>query len=135
MALDGPILFYDGVCGLCNRLVQFVLQNDQQKIMQFAPLQGETAGVYAQRLPASIQSLNTIVYFYPLGGRVYTKSSAIVRVLWDMGGKWRFLSILLWCVPFLIRDLCYWFVAKIRYRLFGKKESCYIQPSSHHFLP
>jgi predicted DCC family thiol-disulfide oxidoreductase YuxK len=135
MGIDRPILFYDGVCGLCNRLVQFVLLNDQQKIMQFAPLQGETAEGYVYCLPASIQSLNTIVYFYPLSGKVYTKSSAMVRVLWDMGGKWRFLSILLWCVPFLIRDLGYWFVAKIRYRLFGKKESCYIHPDLDHFLP
>jgi predicted DCC family thiol-disulfide oxidoreductase YuxK len=135
MGIDSPILFYDGVCGLCNRLVQFVLQNDQRKIMQFAQLQGETADAYAHGLPASIQSLNTIVYFYPVGGKVYTKSSAMVRVLWDMGGKWRFLSILLWCVPFLIRDLGYWFVSKMRYRLFGKNNRCYIQPSSHHFLP
>jgi predicted DCC family thiol-disulfide oxidoreductase YuxK len=68
------------------------------------------------------QSLKTIVVVDPQG--TYRRSSAVVRVLWQLGGGWSLLGTLLWLVPRPIRDLAYQLVARNRYRWFGQKEAC-----------
>lgn len=115
-----PILFFDGVCGLCNRFVDFVLKYDDDGRVFFAPLQGTTA---AESLPENIvQNLDTVVF---LDGKQWKcRSSAVVRVFWKLGGVWSVLGTLLWIIPRPLRDLGYKLVAGNRYRLFGKKETC-----------
>ena len=114
------LLFFDGVCGLCSRSVDFVLARDRRSIFQFAPLQGETA---RQLLPpAYVNDLNSMVLL--VEGRSFRKSSAAVRVLWRLGFGWRLLSVFAWLVPLPLRDLVYDLVARNRYRLFGKHETC-----------
>ena len=115
-----PILFFDGVCGLCNRFVDFVLKYDRQGRMFFAPLQGTTA---ATSLPEDIvQNLDTVVFLNDKQWRC--RSSAVVRIFWQLGGVWSVLGTLLWIIPKPLRDLGYKLVAGNRYRLFGKKETC-----------
>ncbi len=114
------ILFFDGVCGLCNWSVDFVLKRDRQAKIQFSPLQGETAR--ALLTPADVSDLNTMVLWE--GGRTYRKSSAAVRVLWRLGPFWKSVGLALWLIPLPLRNLGYSLVARNRYRLFGKKESC-----------
>jgi predicted DCC family thiol-disulfide oxidoreductase YuxK len=115
-----PVLFFDGVCGLCNRFVDFILRHDRRRKLQMAPLQGETA---ARALSDDDRaSLSTVVLLR--GGRTYRRSAAVVRVLWDMGRVWTIAGALLWCVPRPLRDIGYNLVASNRYRLFGKKETC-----------
>lgn len=117
---ERPILFFDGVCGLCNRFIDFVLKHDRFGRVVFAPLQGETA---AERLTADdVAVLDTVVFLD--NDRVTRRSSAIVRVLIQLGGFWRLLGSLLWVIPRPMRDLGYRVVAKNRYRFFGKKETC-----------
>jgi predicted DCC family thiol-disulfide oxidoreductase YuxK len=114
------ILFFDGVCGLCNRFVDFVLKYDHHGRVFFAPLQGTTA---AACLPEDVVSgLDTVVFLN--GNRSSTRSSAIVRILWRLGRVWIILGTLLWIIPKPVRDLGYRLMAKHRYRLFGKKETC-----------
>lgn len=114
------LLFFDGVCGFCSRSVDFVLARDRRSIFQFAPLQGETA---RQLLPpADVDDLNSMVLL--VEGRSFCKSSAAVRVLWRLGFGWRLLSVFAWLVPLPLRDLVYDLVARNRYRLFGKHETC-----------
>lgn len=114
------ILFFDGVCGLCSRSVDFVLARDRQSIFQFAPLQGETA---RQLLPpADVNDLNSMVLM--IEGHPFRKSSAAVRVLWRLGFGWRLLSVFAWLVPLPLRDLVYDLIARNRYRMFGKHETC-----------
>ena len=114
------ILFFDGVCGLCNWSVDFVLKRDTQRRFQFAPLQGETARVL---LPAAdVADLNSMVLL--IGGRTYKKSAAAVRVLWQLGYFWQLVGSAIWLIPLPIRNLGYFLIAKNRYQLFGKKESC-----------
>jgi len=117
-----PILFFDGVCGLCNSFVDFALRHDRKGRVLFAPLQGSTAAT--QLDPANTATLDTVVLLE--NGRSYKRSSAIVRVLKQLGGIWTALAWLLWLIPWPLRDLGYRIIAKTRYRLFGRKESCRI---------
>ena len=116
---EKPIIFFDGVCGLCNRAVDFLIRHDRKRIFLFAPLQGETA---FQKLPAPLtDTLNTIVC--KDGALLYFKSDAILHIMIRIGGVWK-LTVLGYIVPTVIRDLFYDMAANNRYRVFGKKESC-----------
>lgn len=118
--LEPPILFFDGVCGLCNVTVDFALRHDNNGRVVFAPLQGTTA---ADRLDSSdTESLDTVIMLE--GGQVYRRSAAITRLLKQLGGIWLVLGWLLWVIPWPLRDAGYRAVAKLRYRLFGRKDSC-----------
>ncbi|HEY0984086.1 MULTISPECIES: thiol-disulfide oxidoreductase DCC family protein [unclassified Schlesneria] len=114
------ILFFDGVCGLCNWSIDFVMKRDYRKQFQFAPLQGDTAKSLLS--PADVNNLDTMVLW--VAGRTYRKSAAVIRILWQLGPGWRVLGVLLWLIPLPLRNLGYTIVAKNRYRVFGKKESC-----------
>ena len=128
-----PVVFFDGVCGLCNRFVDFVLLRDPQGLFLFSPLQGETA---ARRLNAAdISDLKTVVVLD--GDQTYRKSAAVIHVLGRLGGFWRLMAGLLWIVPRPIRDLGYSWIANNRYAIFGKKETCRLPTADERsrFLP
>jgi predicted DCC family thiol-disulfide oxidoreductase YuxK len=115
------ILFFDGVCGMCNTTVDFVSVRDTQGLIHFAPIQGETA---KSELPEQdIEQLSTVAFKNPQG-KLTKRSSAIVRLLWTLGGKWKLVASLLWLIPKPLRDLGYVVIAKNRYRLFGKRDFC-----------
>jgi predicted DCC family thiol-disulfide oxidoreductase YuxK len=117
---EGPVLFFDGVCGLCNRFIDFAIRRDRAVVFRFAPLQGETA---REQLPeADVREVNTMVLRDEQG--VFRKSTAAVRVLIRLGGVWRILGAALWLVPRPLRDAGYSVVARYRYAIFGKKETC-----------
>jgi predicted DCC family thiol-disulfide oxidoreductase YuxK len=127
------ILYFDGVCGLCNRSVDFVLHRDREQQFLFAPLQGETA---AENLSAEeLADLNSLVLQTPSG--LYRRSAAVVRILWKLGGFWAVLGALLWIIPLPLRNLGYRAVSATRYWLFGKKESCRVPTPEERdrFLP
>ena len=128
-----PILFFDGVCGLCNRTVDLLIRRDRAGVLRFAPLQGETA---ARLLPeADVRGLASVVLVDEAG--TYRRSDAIARVLRHLGGRYRFYGTALRMIPRPLRDLGYRFVAKIRYRVFGKKETCRLPTAAERgrFLP
>lgn len=117
---EHPLVFFDGVCGLCNRFVNFVLKRDRIGKFHFAPLQGQTA---ASLLPLSdTEHITSVVFLHQ--GQVARHSTAIVRVLRELGGVWSLLGCLLWLVPRPLRDFGYRCIASQRYRIFGKKETC-----------
>jgi predicted DCC family thiol-disulfide oxidoreductase YuxK len=116
------ILFFDGVCGFCNHTVNWILRRDRHQRIQFAPLQGATAEKY---VPAALrENLSTLVFHTPRGD--YMRTSAVCRILMTLGGFWWLCGAMLWLIPSPLRDLGYRFIAKIRYHLFGKHESCRI---------
>lgn len=127
------ILFFDGVCGICNWSVDFVLKRDRRGEFQFAPLQGDTARALLK--PADVNDLNTVVLF--VEGRTYRKSAAVVRVLWRLSLFWQIAGTLLWLIPLPLRNLGYSLFSRYRYRLFGKKDACRIptQEERSKFLP
>lgn len=121
-------LFYDGHCGLCHRTVKFVLHRDRSgNAFRFAPLQGPTfqARVPAERragLPDSIAVLTA-------EGALLARSDALLHILQRLGGGWRISAGLLAAIPRPVRDAFYDFIARIRYRIFGRRDDvCPVTP-------
>ena len=114
------IVLFDGVCGLCSHAVDYLLRHDPQGRLRFAPLQGTTA---SRLVPHDVRDrLDTMVYSRQ--GVLYYRSAAVVRMLRDLGGLQTVLGTLLWIIPGPLRDVGYRCVSTLRYRLFGKHETC-----------
>jgi predicted DCC family thiol-disulfide oxidoreductase YuxK len=113
------VLFFDGVCGLCNHVVDTLLSVSGGHNLKFAPLQGKTAATILGS--QFTDDLNTIVYFR--NGKTLTRSAAVAMVLRDVGGFWA-LGVALLVLPRILRDTCYDLVAANRYKIFGKKDTC-----------
>jgi len=113
------IIYFDGVCGLCNRFVDFVLARDHARRFRFAPLQGSTA---ATRLgdPGEVDP-TTIVY--EEDGVLFDRSAAALRIVAGLGGIWSLVAVL-GLIPRPIRDAVYDWVARHRYGWFGKHDTC-----------
>lgn len=113
-------VLFDGVCNLCNGSVLFVIDRDPERYFRFAPLQGDDA----RRLLAEqgvAPELSSVVLVE--GGRVYTRSTAALRIARRLRGPWRLLAAFV-VVPRPVRDLVYDWVARNRYRWFGREEAC-----------
>ena len=124
---DNPILLYDGVCGLCNRFVQFVLKHDREDRFRFAALQSGFAGAILKRHGVDAVGLDTVYlvrnYQRP-SESVVNRSDAAAAVLSELGGFWSVLSRFMRILPRAIRDWGYNLVAGNRYRFFGKYDVC-----------
>lgn len=129
MTISNPIILYDGVCGLCNRLNQFVLKRDRNDRFRFAALQSEFAGMVLERHAVNPQILDTMClllnYSQP-GERLVARSDAAVLILAELGGIWRALASIVRLLPRWFRDKAYNFIARNRYQLFGKYQTCQI---------
>lgn len=113
------ILFFDGVCVMCNGLVDFALKYDKSQKIVFAALQGETA---KELLPSFYtQQLTTVVFLSDT--KIYTQSDAIIQLLINMN-KWYCFIYAIKIIPKFIRDNIYKLIANNRYNWFGKKEQC-----------
>lgn len=122
------VVFFDGVCGLCDRSVRFLIARDHERILRYAPLQGETAA--AEPALSALRrgggpELESVLYVRGAGdaAEVFARSDAALAILHDLGGIWRVLSWARW-IPRPIRDWVYNFVARNRYRWFGRFDSC-----------
>ena len=125
------VVFYDGVCGLCNRLVRFLLRRDRHGRLRFAPLQGVLAHTTLGRHgydPTDLDTVYAIADRHTPSERVLAKSAAILHALDSLGGGWRVLARAGSIVPAALADAVYDAVAARRYRTFGKLESCPIPP-------
>lgn len=129
------LVFYDGVCGLCDRSVRFLLKRDRQKSLRFAPLQGETARRRAD-LPTELRSVIFITQPDTPEEAVHYRSEAALRLLDHVGGFWRIVSWLR-VIPRPLRDWVYDGIAGRRYRWFGRFDACRVPPAAwqHRFLP
>lgn len=128
-----PVVFYDGVCGLCNRWIDFLFRHDRLRRLKFAPLQGTTA---SQTLPGGARmNPDSVVLWEPAG--VYEKSDAVWRILCALPFPWPCCGWAIRLVPRFLRNWGYELIAKRRYRWFGKMESCRLPNSEERaqFLP
>jgi predicted DCC family thiol-disulfide oxidoreductase YuxK len=128
VAQKSEYVFYDGHCGLCHRAVKFILKHDRSgNAFRFAPLQGETIQSLVPadqraRLPDSFVVLTR-------DGALLMRSNASLYILQTLGGGWKILANILGIIPRGFRDLVYDFVARIRYRVFGRRDDlCPIVP-------
>ena len=119
---DAPIIFFDGVCGMCNRFVDLILRIDNKGIFRFAPIQGETA---ERLLPPLSKAPQEWSMFYLDERGIREESEAFLAIYRRLGGTWGFLSLLR-LVPRGIRNLVYRTVARNRYRWFGRRNVCRI---------
>lgn len=119
-----PVLYFDGVCNLCNRSVQFVIRHDKQKRFLFASLQSVAARKVVDNIKAVYGNIpDSLILFY--NHRYYLKSEAALMVARLLGFPLNLLVIFM-IVPRFIRDHVYSYVAKNRYRWFGRQEACMI---------
>ncbi len=126
LSASNPIVLYDGVCGLCNRLNQFLLKRDRQDRLRFASLQSSLAESLTLRHGANPKDLDT-VYVVVDHNRptehLLARSDAILYALSQLGGIWK-AAALAKVLPKPLRDAVYQIVARNRYRVFGKHDSC-----------
>ncbi len=115
------IILFDGVCNLCNGSVQFIIKRDKHSKFRFASLQSEFG--QDKLLAFHLDNKDMDSFVYVRDGKVFTKSTAGLMVLKDLGGLWKILYLLI-IFPKPLRDWFYNLIAKNRYKMFGKKESC-----------
>ena len=124
--MSNPIVLYDGVCGLCNRLTQFLLKRDHKDRLRYASLQSEFAGAILKRHGKDVHDMDTVyvVRDYQEPSEVLlARSDAILFLGTQLGSVWS-LAGLAKVLPRWLRDRVYNLVARNRYRVFGKYESC-----------
>ncbi len=122
------IVVFDAHCLLCSKWVRFLLKFDRRGVIRFASIQGATGQALLLREGLSIDGLQTLLLVD--GDRSWQHTGAIVRVLHALGWPWR-AAWLLWAVPAPLRDAAYRLVARNRYTLFGRSETCLLPPAHH----
>ena len=116
------IVLFDGVCHLCDSFVNFVIDHDKQDLFKFASLQSEIGEKILAHIGANIINVDSIILYEP-GNAYYSKSSAALQILKNLGGVFYLFSIFM-IIPQFLRDPVYDWVARNRYHWFGKKEEC-----------
>jgi predicted DCC family thiol-disulfide oxidoreductase YuxK len=120
------VVLFDGVCNLCNAWVRFVVERDRAGRFQFAPLQSAAAArLLGGRATSALDSLVLVT-----DGRILTRSSAAIEIARGLGFPWHLAAALL-VVPRPVRDAVYDFIARRRYRWFGKRDVCMIPGPEH----
>ncbi|WP_147676906.1 thiol-disulfide oxidoreductase DCC family protein [Algibacter pacificus] len=120
---DKKIIFFDGVCNLCNGFVDFVIKRDKQKQLFFCSLQSNTAREILEKHDIALGNTFSTIYFFE-NGMVYDKSKAILYAIKYINPKYKFLGNALLIIPAFIRDFIYFYISKYRYKILGKKETC-----------
>jgi predicted DCC family thiol-disulfide oxidoreductase YuxK len=120
---DKPLILFDGVCNLCNGSVQFVIKHDKESKFLFTSLQSDKGQEILKHLGLKTDNFDSFILLDK--GEIYTKSSGVLKEAAILGGWFKIFTIF-YLVPTFIRDLFYSFVAKNRYRFFGKKDACMI---------
>ncbi|MCM3616369.1 thiol-disulfide oxidoreductase DCC family protein [Sutcliffiella horikoshii] len=116
-----PILLFDGVCNLCNSMVTFVIKHDPKAKFKFASLQSEIGQHILKEHSLSTDHFDS--FYYIDGNKAFTKSTAALKLAKNLDGAWKLLYPLI-IIPKPLRDIIYSFVAKNRYRWFGKRNEC-----------
>jgi len=119
-----PVLYFDGLCNLCNGAVQYIIRHDKQGIFRFASLQSE-AGKQVHEVYRKQHGKIPDSLILEIGDQLYSRSDAALRTA-ILIHRWAALSKVCFIIPKFIRDGVYNIIAKNRYRWFGKKEACMI---------
>jgi predicted DCC family thiol-disulfide oxidoreductase YuxK len=120
------VVLYDGVCGLCSRLVQFVLRHDRHCVFRFASLQSAVGKSIVERSggnPSELATFYVVADYQTAAWRAFTRSDAVLFVADALGWPWRAAGMMRW-VPRVARDRAYEVVARSRYRVFGRYDRC-----------
>ncbi|WP_431157789.1 thiol-disulfide oxidoreductase DCC family protein [Winogradskyella poriferorum] len=119
------LILFDGVCNLCNSSVLYVIKNDTKNQFLFAPLQSEIGQEIINAFNIDVLQTDSILLFDPKAHRIYSKSTAALRIAKQLKFPNTLMSIF-FIVPTGIRNWIYDFIARNRYKWFGKKDACMI---------
>jgi predicted DCC family thiol-disulfide oxidoreductase YuxK len=125
-AEDAHLVLYDGVCGFCSRLVQFLLTHDRRGLFTFAPLQSATGRAVIQRFggdPGELTSFYVLANYRMVHARLFGRSAAALFVAGELGWPWKAAAVLR-VLPAATLDHVYDAIARNRYRVFGRHEQC-----------
>ena len=118
------IILFDGVCNLCNNTVRFVIKHDKKDMFRYAALQSEVGQKLTSERNIDLSKVDSIILIEP-GVAYFTKSDAALKIARSFGGVWILLNVFN-LIPSSLRNIVYDFIAKNRYRWFGKKEVCMV---------
>jgi len=124
---DKKIVLFDGVCNLCDEAVQYIIRYDKKDVFRFASLQSELGQTILNHLGIATQHIDSIV-LYERGVAYFYKSEAALEIAKELSGIHIFL-IIFRIIPVFFRDMIYDYVAKNRYKWYGKKEKCMLPTS------
>ena len=116
------IILFDGVCNLCDSAVQFVIQNDKKDVFRFVALQSELGQEILNHIGINSKKIDSIILYEP-GVAYYYKSQAALEIAKSLGGFFHF-GTFFRIIPTGISNQLYDYIAKNRYKWYGKKESC-----------
>ncbi|MFP4089923.1 MAG: thiol-disulfide oxidoreductase DCC family protein [Cyclobacteriaceae bacterium] len=115
------IILFDGVCNLCNGAVNFIIDRDPKAKFRFASLQSATGQEYLRQHQLPVHELKSLVLVS--GNKSYLRSTAALRIARELSGAWPLFYLFI-VIPAPVRNLLYDLIAKYRYRLFGKSDTC-----------
>jgi predicted DCC family thiol-disulfide oxidoreductase YuxK len=115
------ILLFDGYCNLCSRLVNFIIKRDKKAKFLFVSLQSASGQSLLKKFGLPTDDFDSVVYIR--SDKYFLKSSAILHILKELGGIWKLFFIFI-IIPNFIRDFIYKIIAKRRYKIFGRHDSC-----------
>jgi len=121
--ISKKIVLFDGICNLCSSSVQFIIKHDKKNQFLFGSLQGDAGQAYLKKFKLPADQFNSFMLVE--NEKLYTKSAAALRMLKHLGNGWQLLYAFM-IVPAFIRDGIYNWIAKNRYKWFGKKDTCWI---------
>ena len=121
-----PLILFDGICNLCTGWVLFLIRWDKKNKFRFASLQSESgrSRLIVGGLP--VDAMDTVIYIRE--EQYFYESTAVLEILNDLGGIWKMMNIFR-LIPKKIRDTIYRYIARNRYRIFGKRSSCMLPTS------
>jgi predicted DCC family thiol-disulfide oxidoreductase YuxK len=118
------IILFDGVCNLCNSTVQFIIKHDKKDSCRFIPIQSELGQKIIGHIGINITKVDSVVLYEP-GIAYFVKTEAALKILKELNSAYRFL-LLFSILPKYVLNFTYDYIAKKRYKWFGKKENCMI---------
>lgn len=123
MTGNNPIILFDGVCNFCNAIINFVIRQDKKAIFRFAALQSEAGQTILKQYGVNWKKNDSFVLIE--NGKIYDRSTAALKLSNRLRWYWKWTQ-LFWIFPKFLRDGIYDFIAKNRYKWFGKKEECMV---------
>lgn len=126
MKEEHSIILFDGVCNLCNASVRFLIKMDRNSKLKFCSQQSEIGKEILNNINCNQDQLSTIIFVQ--GDNYFLKSRAIMAILKRLGGAFYVLYLFLYIIPNPILDFFYDIIAKNRYKIFGKSETCILPP-------
>lgn len=121
---DKQLILFDGICNFCNKSILMIIKHDTENKFVFASLQSDIGKEIIANLAIDTLKIDSIILYKP-GIAYYIKSTAAIKIMNQFNGLW-IISYLLWIFPEVIRNVVYDFIAKNRYKWFGKKAQCMI---------